>query len=443
MVAKVVAFDENARRGVERGMSRLADVVKVSLGPKGQNVVIEKKRGAPAITSDGVSVAREIEFEDPWVQVGAELVTEVAKKTDDVAGDGTTTATVLAQVVVREGLRSVAAGANPTSLKRGIDTAVVRVTAELARMAVAVREPDRPAGVTPSMSVVTVATAFAGDSATGELIAEAMSKVGSAGVVTIEESHAIGLELDLTEGMRFDRGYISHYFVTDPERMEAVLDDPYVLVANSRISAISDLLPLLEQVVQADKPLVIIAQDVEGEALSTLVVNKIRGVVSSVAVRAPGSGDRRRDVLGDLAILTGGQIVGEDGGPELGLAGVETLGRARRVVVTAGDTTIVGGAGDRERISGRIDKLRAEMENAGSDYDREQFRERMVRLAEGVAVIKVGAATEPALRASQDPRRGRGARRQSRSRRGRGRWRRSRAGPGGHRGVQAAWPVRR
>ena len=334
MAAKMIAFDEDARRGLERGMNQLADVVKVTLGPKGRNVVLEKKWGAPTITNDGVSIAKEIELEDPWEKIGAELVKEVAKKTDDVAGDGTTTATVLAQALVREGLRNVAAGANPMSLKRGIEAAVERVSEELSKLAKDVETKEQ---------IASTASISAGDTAIGEMIAEAMDKVGKEGVITVEESNTFGLELELTEGMRFDKGYISHYFATDPERMEAVLEDPYILVVNSKVSANKDLLPLLDKVVQSGKPLVIIAEDVEGEALATLVVNKIRGLFKSVAVKAPGFGDRRKAMLGDIAILTGGQVISEEVGLKLDSAELDMLGKARKVVVTKDETTIVDG----------------------------------------------------------------------------------------------------
>ena len=389
MAAKMIAFDEDARRGLERGMNQLADAVKVTLGPKGRNVVLEKKWGAPTITNDGVSIAKEIELEDPWEKIGAELVKEVAKKTDDVAGDGTTTATVLAQALVREGLRNVAAGANPMSLKRGIEAAVERVSEELSKLAKDVETKEQ---------IASTASISAGDPAIGEMIAEAMDKVGKEGVITVEESNTFGLELELTEGMRFDKGYISPYFVSDPERMEAVLDDPYILVTNSKVSANKDLLPLLDKVVQSGKPLVIIAEDVEGEALATLVVNKIRGLFKSVAVKAPGFGDRRKAMLGDIAILTGAQVISEEVGLKLENADLDLLGRARKVVVTKDETTIVDGAGDPEQISGRVNQIRAEIENTDSDYDREKLQERLAKLAGGVAVIKAGAATEVELK---------------------------------------------
>ncbi len=389
-MAKIIAFDEEARRALERGMNVLADAVKVTLGPKGRNVVLEKKWGAPTITNDGVSIAKEIELEDPYEKIGAELVKEVAKKTDDVAGDGTTTATVLAQALVREGLRNVAAGANPMGLKKGIERAVTVVCDELLAMAKDVETKEQIAS--------TAAISAGGDMEVGELIAEAMDKVGKEGVITVEESNTFGLELELTEGMRFDKGYISAYFMTDPERMEAELEDPYILIANSKIASVKDLLPLLEKVMQSGKPLVIIAEDVEGEALSTLVVNKIRGTFRSVAIKAPGFGDRRKAMLQDIAILTGGQVVSEEVGLKLETATLDLLGRARKVVVTKDETTIVEGAGDAEQIAGRVSQIRAEIDKSDSDYDREKLQERLAKLAGGVAVIKVGAATEVELK---------------------------------------------
>ncbi|MFD5736501.1 chaperonin GroEL [Streptomyces sioyaensis] len=388
-MAKIIAFDEEARRGLERGMNQLADAVKVTLGPKGRNVVLEKKWGAPTITNDGVSIAKEIELEDPYEKIGAELVKEVAKKTDDVAGDGTTTATVLAQALVREGLRNVAAGANPMALKRGIEKAVEAVSAALLEQAKDVETKEQ---------IASTASISAADTQIGELIAEAMDKVGKEGVITVEESQTFGLELELTEGMRFDKGYISAYFATDMERMEAALDDPYILIVNSKISSVKDLLPLLEKVMQSGKPLLIIAEDVEGEALSTLVVNKIRGTFKSVAVKAPGFGDRRKAMLGDIAILTGGTVISEEVGLKLENAGLELLGRARKVVITKDETTIVDGAGDSEQVQGRVNQIRAEIENSDSDYDREKLQERLAKLAGGVAVIKAGAATEVELK---------------------------------------------
>jgi chaperonin GroEL len=389
MAAKMIAFDEEARRGLERGMNQLADAVKVTLGPKGRNVVLEKKWGAPTITNDGVSIAKEIELEDPWEKIGAELVKEVAKKTDDVAGDGTTTATVLAQALVREGLRNVAAGANPMSLKRGIESAVERVSEELSKIAKDVETKEQ---------IASTASISAGDPSIGEMIAEAMDKVGKEGVITVEESQTFGLELELTEGMRFDKGYVSHYFVTDPERMEAVFDDPYILIASSKISANKDLVPILEQVMQSGKPMVIIAEDVEGEALATLIVNKIRGVFKSVAVKAPGFGDRRKAMLQDIAILTGGQVVSEDIGLKLENTTLDMLGQAKRIVVTKDETTVVDGAGNSDDIAGRVNEIRVEIENSDSDYDREKLQERLAKLAGGVAVIKAGAATEVELK---------------------------------------------
>ncbi|MGW3627058.1 chaperonin GroEL [Streptomyces sp. NPDC000880] len=388
-MAKIIAFDEEARRGLERGMNQLADAVKVTLGPKGRNVVLEKKWGAPTITNDGVSIAKEIELEDPYEKIGAELVKEVAKKTDDVAGDGTTTATVLAQALVREGLRNVAAGANPMALKRGIEKAVEAVSGALLEQAKDVETKEQ---------IASTASISAADTQIGELIAEAMDKVGKEGVITVEESQTFGLELELTEGMRFDKGYISAYFATDMERMEAVLDDPYVLIVNSKISSVKDLLPLLEKVMQSGKPLLIIAEDVEGEALSTLVVNKIRGTFKSVAVKAPGFGDRRKAMLNDIAILTGGTVISEEVGLKLENAGLDLLGRARKVVITKDETTIVDGAGDSEQVAGRVNQIRAEIENSDSDYDREKLQERLAKLAGGVAVIKAGAATEVELK---------------------------------------------
>ncbi len=388
-MAKIIAFDEEARRGLERGMNVLADAVKVTLGPKGRNVVLEKKWGAPTITNDGVSIAKEIELEEPYEKIGAELVKEVAKKTDDVAGDGTTTATVLAQALVREGLRNVAAGANPMALKRGIEAAVSAVAEELAKLAKDVETKEQ---------IASTASISAGDSTVGEIIAEAMDKVGKEGVITVEESNTFGLELELTEGMRFDKGYISPYFWTDAERMEAVLDDPYILIVNSKISSVKDLLPILEKVMQSGKPLLIIAEDVEGEALATLIVNKVRGTFKSVAVKAPGFGDRRKAMLQDIAILTGGQVVSEEVGLKLDSVGLDMLGRARKVVVTKDETTIVDGAGEAEQIAGRVAQIRAEIEKSDSDYDREKLQERLAKLAGGVAVIKVGAATEVELK---------------------------------------------
>ena len=388
-MAKMIAFDEEARRGLERGMNILADAVKVTLGPRGRNVVLEKKWGAPTITNDGVSIAKEIELEDPWEKIGAELVKEVAKKTDDIAGDGTTTATVLAQALVREGLRNVAAGANPMALKRGIEKAVEAVSQQLLKTAKEVETKEQ---------IAATASISAADSTIGDLIAEAMDKVGKEGVITVEESQTFGLELELTEGMRFDKGYISPYFVTDAERMEAELEDPYVLLVSSKITTVKDLLPLLEKVMQTSKPLAIIAEDVEGEALATLVVNKIRGTFKSVAVKAPGFGDRREAMLTDMGILTGGEVISEKVGLKLENADLSLLGRARKVVVTKDETTIVDGAGDADQIAGRVNQIRNEIEKTDSDYDREKLQERLAKLAGGVAVIKAGAATEVELK---------------------------------------------
>ncbi len=388
-MAKMIAFDEEARRGLEAGLNQLADAVKVTLGPRGRNVVLEKQWGAPTITNDGVSIAKEIELEEPYEKIGAELVKEVAKKTDDVAGDGTTTATVLAQALVREGLRNVAAGADPLSLKRGIDKAVEAVTDVLLKNAIDIETKEQ---------IAATAGISAGDPAIGELIAEAIDKVGKEGVVTVEESNTFGLELELTEGMRFDKGYISGYFVTDTERQEAVLEDPYILIVNSKISNVKDLLPVLEKVQQSNKPLFIIAEDVEGEALAVLVLNKIRGTFKSVAVKAPGFGDRRKAQLADIAILTGGQVVSEEVGLKLDNVTLDLLGTARKVVITKDETTIVEGAGDAEEIAGRVAQIRAEIENSDSDYDREKLQERLAKLAGGVAVIKAGAATEVELK---------------------------------------------
>jgi len=388
-MAKLIAFNEEARRGLERGMNILADAVKVTLGPRGRNVVLEKKWGAPTITNDGVSIAKEIELEDPYEKIGAELVKEVAKKTDDVAGDGTTTATVLAQALVREGLRNVAAGANPLGLKRGIEKAVEAISAQLLSDAKEVETKEQ---------IAATASISAADPVIGELIAEAMDKVGKEGVITVEESNTFGLELELTEGMRFDKGYVSLYFATDAERQEAVLDDPYILLYGSKISAVKDLLPILEKIMQSGKPLLIIAEDVDGEALATLVVNKIRGTFKSVAVKAPGFGDRRKAMLQDIAILTGGQVISEDVGLKLDSVDIALLGTARKVVVTKDETTIVDGGGEAEQIAGRVSQIRAEIEKSDSDYDREKLQERLAKLAGGVAVIKAGAATEVELK---------------------------------------------
>ena len=388
-MAKLIAFDEEARRGLERGLNTLADAVKVTLGPRGRNVVLEKAWGAPTITNDGVSIAKEIELEDPYEKIGAELVKEVAKKTDDIAGDGTTTATVLAQALVREGLRNVAAGADPLSLKRGIEKAVEAVTEALLSSAKEV-ETEEEIAATASIS--------AGDAEIGKLIAEAMEKVGKEGVITVEDSNTFGLHLELTEGMRFDKGFLSGYFVTDPERQEAVLEDPYILVVNQKISNVKDLVPVLEKVMQSGKPLLIVAEDVEGEALALLVLNKMRGSIKSVAVKAPGFGDRRKAQMADIAILTGGQVITEEVGLSLDAATLDMLGSARKVVVTKNETTIIEGAGDAAAIEGRVAQIRAEIANSDSDYDREKLQERLAKLAGGVAVLKAGAATEVELK---------------------------------------------
>ena len=389
MAAKLITFNTEARSALEKGMDKLANAVKITLGPKGRNVVLEKKWGAPTITNDGVSIAKEIELEDPQENIGAELVKEVAKKTDDVAGDGTTTATVLAQAMVKEGLRNVAAGANPMALKRGIEMAVDRAVEAIKNQAKDIEEKD---------DISHVAAISAADDEIGEQIAEAMDKVGEDGVITVEESQTFGMELDLVEGMRFDKGFISPYFVTDPERMEAVLEEPYVLLANSKISAVKDLLPILEKVMQTGKPIVVIAEDVEGEALATLVVNKIRGTFKSVGVKAPGFGDRRKAMLQDIAILTGGQVISEEVGLKLENTSMDLLGTARKITVTKDETTIVEGGGSEDEIKGRINQIRNEIEKTDSDYDREKLQERLAKLAGGVAVIKVGAATEVELK---------------------------------------------
>ncbi len=386
---KLIAFDEDARRSLEAGMNRLADAVRVTLGPKGRNVVLDKKWGAPTITNDGVSIAKEIELEDPYERIGAELVKEVAKKTDDVAGDGTTTATVLAWAMVHEGLRNVAAGANPMSLKKGIEAGVEEAVTAIHSIA---KETESKS------QIAQVAAISAADTEIGEMIAEAIDKVGKDGVITVEESQTFGMDMDLVEGMRFDKGYISPYFVTDPERMEATLEDAYVLLVSSKISAVRDLLPVLEKVMQTGKPLVVVAEDVEGEALATLVVNKIRGTFKSVSVKAPGFGERRKAMLQDMAILTGGQVVSEEVGLKLENIGLELLGKARKVVVTKDETTLVEGAGDEADIKGRINQIKTEIENTDSDYDREKLQERLAKLSGGVAVIKVGAATEVELK---------------------------------------------
>ncbi|MEX2588452.1 MAG: chaperonin GroEL [Actinomycetota bacterium] len=389
-MAKQLAFGDEAKRAMERGMETLASAVRVTLGPKGRNVVLEKKWGAPTITNDGVSIAKEIELEDPFERIGAELVKEVAKKTDDVAGDGTTTATVLAHAITREGLRVVAAGANPIALKRGIETGVSAVVEFIGNMSKEIESKDQVAHVG--------AISANNDREIGEIISEAMDKVGKDGVITVEESQTFGLELELVEGMRFDKGYISPYFVSDPERMEAVLEDPYILISNSKISAVKDVLPVLEKVMQNSKPLLIIAEDVEGEALATLVVNKIRGTFKSVAVKAPGFGDRRKAMMSDIAVLTGGELISEEVGLKLENTDLPLLGQARKVVVTKDETTIVEGAGDADKIKGRVNQIRAEIDKSDSDYDKEKLQERLAKLAGGVAVIKVGAATEVELK---------------------------------------------
>ena len=388
-MAKTIAFNEEARRSMERGLNLLADTVKVTLGPKGRNVVLDKKWGAPTITNDGVSIAKEIELEEPYERIGAELVKEVAKKTDDVAGDGTTTATVLAQALVREGLRNVAAGSNPIALKKGIDKAVARIAERLLADAKEVETEEE---------IASTAAISAGDAEIGRVIAEAISKVGKEGVITVEESNTFGLELELTEGMSFDKGFLSPYFVTDPERQEAVLEEPYVLLVDSKISNIKDLLPLLEKVIQSGKPLLVIAEDVEGEALATLVVNKIRGTFKSAAVKAPGFGDRRKEMLQDMAILTGGQVISETVGLKLENTDLDMLGRARKVVLTKDSTTIVDGGGSDEQIEGRVAQIKVQIENSTSEYDTEKLQERLAKLAGGVAVIKAGAATEVELK---------------------------------------------
>jgi chaperonin GroEL len=388
-MAKLIAFDEEARRGLEAGMNKLADAVRVTLGPKGRNVVLEKKWGAPTITNDGVSIAKEIELEDPYERIGAELVKEVAKKTDDVAGDGTTTATVLAWTMVREGLRNVAAGANPMTLKKGIEAGVAAAVASIKALAKEVDSKEQ---------IAQVASISAADTEIGGMISEAIDKVGKDGVITVEESQTFGMEMDLVEGMRFDKGYISPYFVTDADRMEALLDDPYILLTSSKISNVRDMLPVLEKVMQSGKALVIVAEDIEGEALATLVVNKIRGTFKSVAVKAPGFGDRRKAMLQDLAILTGGQVISEEVGLKLENATLDLLGRAKRIVITKDETTIIEGAGAEADIKGRINQIKTEIDNTDSDYDREKLQERLAKLSGGVAVLKVGAATEVELK---------------------------------------------
>ena len=388
-MAKIIAFDEEARRGLETGMNKLADAVRVTLGPKGRNVVLSKKWGAPTITNDGVSIAKEIELEDPYERIGAELVKEVAKKTDDVAGDGTTTATVLAWSMVHEGLRNVAAGANPMSMKRGIEAAVDAAVASIKALAKVVDSKEQ---------IAQVASISAADNEIGQMISEAIDKVGKDGVITVEESQTFGMEMDLVEGMRFDKGYISPYFATDTDRMEASIDDAYILLVSNKISAVRDMLPILEKVMQGGRPLVIIAEDVDGEALATLVVNKIRGTFKSVAVKAPGFGDRRKAMLQDIAILTGGQVISEEVGLKLENATLDLLGRAKKVVITKDETTIIEGAGSDADIKGRISQIKTEIDNTDSDYDREKLQERLAKLSGGVAVLKVGAATEVELK---------------------------------------------
>ena len=388
-MSKMIAFDSEARRGLEAGMNKLADAVRVTLGPKGRNVVLDKKWGAPTITNDGVSIAKEIELEDPYERIRAELVKEVAKKTDDVAGDGTTTATVLAWNMVREGIRNVTAGANPMSVKRGIEAAVVAAVDSIRGLAKEVDSKEQ---------IAQVAAISAADTEIGQMISDAIDKVGKDGVITVEESQTFGMEMDLVEGMRFDKGYISPYFVTDTDRMEAVLDDPYVLLVSSKISTVRDLVPVLESVMQSGKPLLIIAEDIEGEALATLVVNKIRGTFKSVAVKAPGFGDRRKAMLQDMAILTGGQVISEEVGLKLENTTLDLLGTAKRVIITKDETTIVEGAGDADAIKGRISQIKTEIDNTDSDYDREKLQERLAKLTGGVAVLRVGAATEVELK---------------------------------------------
>ncbi|MFI5036600.1 MAG: chaperonin GroEL [Acidimicrobiales bacterium] len=388
-MAKLIAFDEEARRALERGMNKLADAVRVTLGPKGRNVVLDKKWGAPTITNDGVSIAKEIDLEDPYERIGAELVKEVAKKTDDVAGDGTTTATVLAWAMVREGLKNVAAGANPMSLKKGIEAAVETAVASLQELSIPADTKEQ---------IAQVASISAADPEIGALIADAIDKVGKDGVITVEESQSFGMDMDLVEGMRFDKGFIAPYFATDTERMEAVLENAYVLLVSSKVAAVRDLLPVLEKIMQSGRPLLVVAEDVEGEALATLVVNKIRGTFKSVAVKAPGFGERRKAMLQDIAILTGATVISEEVGLKLENAGLELLGSARKIVVTKDETTIVEGAGSEEDIKGRISQIKTEIENTDSDYDREKLQERLAKLSGGVAVIKVGAATEVELK---------------------------------------------
>jgi len=388
-MAKIISFDDEARRGLEAGMNKLADAVRVTIGPKGRNVVLDKKWGAPTITNDGVSIAKEIDLEDPYERIGAELVKEVAKKTDDVAGDGTTTATVLAWAMVREGLRNVAAGTNPMSMKKGIEAAIAVGRESILGSAKAVKDKEQ---------IADVASISSADPEIGAMIAEAIDKVGKDGVITVEEGQTFGIDMDLVEGMRFDKGYISPYFVTDVDRMEAVLEDPYILFVGSKISAVREIVPVLEKVMQGGKPLLIIAEDIDGEALSTLVVNKIRGTFTSVAVKAPGFGDRRKAMMQDMAILTGGQVISEEVGLKLESTTVELLGQARRVVISKDETTIIEGAGDSAEVEGRVGQIKAEIENTDSDYDREKLQERLAKLSGGVAILKVGAATEVELK---------------------------------------------
>ena len=388
-MAKVLKFDDEARRALEAGVNKLADAVRVTLGPKGRNVVLDKKFGAPTITNDGVSIAKEIELDDPFENMGAQLVKEVATKTDDIAGDGTTTATVLAQALVKVGLKNVAAGANPMSVKKGIEKAVAAAVESIQAQAKDVEDKS---------DIANVATISAADSSIGEVIADAIDKVGKDGVVTVEESNTFGTELEFTEGMQFDKGYLSPYFVTDPERQEAVLEDAYILLNQGKISTVQSLLPVLEGVIKTGKPLVIIAEDIEGEALATLVVNKIRGTFNAVAVKAPGFGDRRKAMLQDMAVLTGGQVISEDVGLKLENATLDLLGQAKRVIVTKDNTTIVDGGGTEDDVKGRISQIKAEIDNTDSDWDREKLQERLAKLAGGVAVIKVGAATEVELK---------------------------------------------
>ena len=396
-MAKILKFDEEARRGLEAGVNKLADAVKVTLGPKGRNVVLDKKFGAPTITNDGVSIAREIELEDGFENMGAQLVKEVATKTNDIAGDGTTTATVLAQALVREGLRNVAAGANPMGLKKGIEAAVSAAVGSIADQSVQVDDSKE--------QIANVAAISAADAAIGQVIADAIDKVGKDGVVTVEESNTFGMDLEFVEGMQFDKGYLSPYFVSDPERQEAVLDEPYILLNQGKISSVQDMLPVLEKVMQSGRPLLIISEDVEGEALATLVVNKIRGTFNSVAVKAPGFGERRKAMLQDMATLTGGQVIAEEVGLKLDGVGLDMMGTARKVVVTKDETTIVDGAGESTDVEGRISQIKREIDETDSDWDREKLQERLAKLAGGVAVVQVGAATEVELKERSEERR--------------------------------------